>query len=258
MKIMSWNVNGIRACHRKGALISLLETHQPDLLGIQETKAWPEQLDAELLTDHGYHVTWACAEKKGYSGTATFAKISPDTVQVGLGIEEFDREGRVIITRHGDLSFFNAYFPNGQRDHARLPYKTRFYRAALDWGVKESEQGQTVVMSGDFNTAHHDIDLKNFKQNRKTSGFTEPERALLDEFEAAGFVDSYRHQHPEQGDVYTWWSNRSGVRDRNIGWRIDYHFINQQALKRLESSHVLTHHLGSDHCPLSVVLNDDA
>ncbi len=254
MKIISWNVNGIRACHRKGAFNALLEAHQPDILGIQETKAWPEQLDAELLEQHGYHVSWACAAKKGYSGTATFSKVAPDEVQVGLGIEEFDREGRVIISRYGDLSFFNAYFPNGQRDHARLPYKTRFYRAALEWGVKESEQGQRVVMSGDFNTAHHDIDLKNFKQNRKTSGFTEPERALLDEFEAAGFVDSFRYQHPDQGDVYTWWSNRVGVRDRNIGWRIDYHFINQHALKRLESSHVWSDVLGSDHCPIGIVL----
>ena len=254
-KILSWNVNGIRACHRKNALLPLLETHQPDLLGLQETKAWPEQLDSDLLADHGYHVVWATAEKKGYSGTATFSKIPPDEIQVGLGIEEFDREGRVIITRHGDLSFFNAYFPNGQRDHARLPYKTRFYRAALSWGKAEVARGQRVVMSGDWNTAHHDIDLKNYKQNRKTSGFTLPERALIDEFIDAGFVDAFRCQHPEVSDVYTWWSNRAGVRERNIGWRIDYHFVDQQTMPAVRSTNVHSETLGSDHCPIEIVID---
>ena len=254
MKIISWNVNGIRACHRKGAFYSLLEEQKPDILGIQETKAWPEQLSEDLLHEHGYHAVWGCAEKKGYSGTATFSRVEPDDVQIGMGVEEFDREGRVLITRYNQLTFFNAYFPNGQRDHARLPYKTRFYRAALAWGVEESSRGQKVVMSGDFNTAHHEIDLKNYKQNRKTSGFTEPERALLDEYVEAGFTDSFRHQNPDRGDVYTWWSNRAGVRERNIGWRIDYHFLNQAAMKTLVSTHVLSDHLGSDHCPVSVVL----
>ena len=254
MKIMSWNVNGIRACHRKGAFLSFLETYEPDILGVQETKAWPEQLESDLLTDHGYHVVWAKAEKKGYSGTAVFSKRIPDSVEVGLGVDEFDREGRVLITRFGNLTFFNAYFPNGQRDHARLPYKTRFYRAALEWGVSESAKGRRVVMSGDWNTAHADIDLKNFKQNRKTSGFTLPERALIDEFVDAGFVDSFRRLNPVRSDVYTWWSNRVGVRERNIGWRIDYHFLCPNASEGLVSADVFDQVLGSDHCPISVEL----
>ena len=254
MKIMSWNVNGIRACHRKGAFLELLEAESPDILGIQETKAWPEQLGADLLEEHGYHVVWAQAEKKGYSGTAVFSKAAPQSVEIGMGIEEFDREGRVIIARFGDVSFFNAYFPNGQRDHARLPYKTRFYRAALAWGKAESKSGQRVVMSGDWNTAHADIDLKNFKQNRKTSGFTLPERELIDEFIDAGFVDSFRALNPERGDVYTWWSNRAGVRERNIGWRIDYHFLCPNAAPTLRNAQVLDQVLGSDHCPISVEL----
>ena len=254
MKIASWNVNGIRACHRKGKFLEYLNSSDIDILGVQETKAWPEQLDGALLTEHGCDVTWACAEKKGYSGTATFSKSPPTKTSVGLGIEEFDREGRVVITRHGPVSFFNAYFPNGQRDHARLPYKTRFYRAALQWAIEESKSGQMVVVSGDFHTAHNDIDLKNYAQNRKTSGFTRPERDLLDEWVEAGFVDSFRHLYPERGDVYSWWSNRAGVRDRNIGWRIDYHFLCPNALQRLKSASVRMDVLGSDHCPVEVEL----
>lgn len=255
MKILSWNVNGIRACHRKGAFLSLLNKEKPDVLGVQETKAWPEQLDAELLRDHGYHVTWAQAEKKGYSGTALFSLAKPDSVEVGLGVDEFDREGRIIIARFNEVTCFNAYFPNGQRDHARLPYKTRFYRAALAWGVEESKRGQKVIMSGDWNTAHQDIDLKNYKTNRKTSGFTLPERALIDEFVAAGFVDSFRSLYPERSDVYTWWSNRKGVRERNIGWRIDYHFLCPNAVLRLKKATVMDDVFGSDHCPISVELS---
>ena len=258
MKIVSWNVNGIRACHRKGAFLSFLERCEPDLLGIQETKAWPEQLEDDLLSDHGYHVVWAQAEKKGYSGTAIFSRREPDSVEIGLGVEEFDREGRVLIVRHGAVTFFNAYFPNGQRDHARLPYKTRFYRAALEWGLQESSSGQRVVMSGDWNTAHQDIDLKNYKQNRKTSGFTLPERALIDEFVTAGFVDSFRHLHPERADAYTWWSNRAGVRERNIGWRIDYHFLCPNAHPVLRDADILDDVMGSDHCPIVVELQDES
>jgi len=182
MKIVSWNVNGIRACHRKGEFLSLLERLEPDLLCIQETKAWPEQLGADLLEDHGYHVTWAVAEKKGYSGVATFSKTTPDSVTVGFDEERFDREGRVITTIHGQVAVVNAYFPNGQRDHARLPYKTDFYRRMLAHGQSLEKAGFGVVICGDWNTAHHEIDLKNWRSNRKTSGFTEPERALITEF----------------------------------------------------------------------------
>ena len=255
MKLFSWNVNGIRACHRKGQFIKLLETFEPDVLCIQETKAWPEQLDDDLLADHGYHVTWAQAEKKGYSGVATFAKAQPDGCRVGLGIEAFDREGRVVVTEHGDITVVNAYFPNGQRDHARLPYKTDFYRAMFAFGQAERARGRHVVICGDWNTAHHEIDLKNWKSNRKTSGFTEPERDLITEFCDAGYLDAYRTLNPEKGDRYTWWSNRVGVRERNIGWRIDYHFVNEELWSRVTGAEIHDQFMGSDHCPIELELD---
>lgn len=254
MKLMSWNVNGIRSVHRKGEFISLLESHEPDVLCIQETKAWPEQLGEDLLSEHGYHVVWAQAEKKGYSGVATFSKVAPDSSEVGLDIEQFDREGRVVITRYGDLTVLNGYFPNGQRDHARLPYKTDFYRALLTWGEAERAAGQKVVICGDWNTAHHEIDLKNWKTNRKTSGFTVPERDLITEFTDRGWHDVYRRLNPEAGDMYTWWSNRAGVRDRNIGWRIDYHFVSDELWGRVEDASIHTQVMGSDHCPIELNL----
>ncbi len=254
MKLVSWNVNGIRSVHRKGKFLSFIEAHQPDVFCVQETKAWPEQLDEDLLSEHGYHVVWAQAEKKGYSGVATFSKTAPDSAEVGLGIEAFDREGRVVITRYGTLTVLNGYFPNGQRDHARLPYKTDFYRALLKWGQAERAAGQEVVICGDWNTAHHEIDLKNWKSNRKTSGFTEPERALITEFCDAGWHDVFRRLNPELGDVYTWWSNRVGVRDRNVGWRIDYHFVSDELWERVDDAKIHCGQMGSDHCPIELTL----
>jgi len=254
MKIISWNVNGIRACHRKGEFLKLIEIHQPDFLCVQETKAWPEQLDEDLLTDHGYHVTWAKAEKKGYSGVATFARQSPDASTVGFGIEKFDREGRVVISEIGTITLVNAYFPNGQRDHARLPYKTDFYRAMLTFAEAERTRGQRVIICGDWNTAHHEIDLKNWKSNRKTSGFTEPERALITEFCDAGYLDTFRTLYPTRDDIYTWWSNRSGVRDRNIGWRIDYVFASEDLRAHIVDARIHDKQLGSDHCPIELEL----
>jgi exodeoxyribonuclease-3 len=252
MKIISWNVNGIRACHRKGEFNRLLAVHQPDFLCVQETKAWPEQLDEDLLSEHGYHVTWATAEKKGYSGVATFARGVPDRSQVGFGIEQFDREGRVVITEFGQITLVNAYFPNGQRDHARLPYKTDFYRQMLAFAQTERRRGRRVIICGDWNTAHHEIDLKNWKTNRKTSGFTEPERALITEFCDAGYLDSFRTLYPTRDDVYTWWSNRVGVRDRNIGWRIDYVFVSDDLREQIIDAKIHHTQLGSDHCPIEL------
>jgi len=256
MRLLSWNVNGIRACHRKGEFYKLLQTFEPDVLCIQETKAWPEQLEADLLVDHGYSVTWATAEKKGYSGVATFCKQPASQAVVGLGIHEFDREGRVVVTEHGNITLVNAYFPNGQRDHARLPYKTDFYRAMLAFGETERRRGREVVICGDWNTAHHEIDLKNWKSNRKTSGFTVPERDLVTEFCDAGYRDAFRTLYPERADVYTWWSNRVGVRDRNIGWRIDYHFVSDGLWSRVADAKIHDQFMGSDHCPIELELRD--
>ena len=192
MRLWSWNVNGIRACHRKGQLLSLLEREKPDVLCLQEIKAMPEQLEHDLLESHGYHVSWAPAEKKGYSGVATFSKHAPDRVQIGIGEARFDQEGRVLISDHGPLTVVNCYFPNGQRDHARLPYKTDFYRTLLSWGAEQRSAGRELVICGDWNTAHQEMDLKNWKTNRKTSGFTDFERSLIDEFIEQGWHDSIR------------------------------------------------------------------
>ena len=203
MQLVSWNVNGIRACQRKGFCDWLAEA-QPAVVGVQEIKARPEQLDEALLSEHGYHVVWNPAKRPGYSGTATFCKREPDEVVLGLGEARFDDEGRTTITRFDDLTFINAYFPNGKRDLSRIPYKTDFYRLMLEVANARRAAGERVIIAGDWNTAHHAVDLKNWRANRKTTGFRPEERALLDEFEAAGWIDSFRRLHPEARDRYSW------------------------------------------------------
>ena len=254
MRLYSWNVNGIRACTRKGFL-DWLKATQPDVVGLQEIKAMPEQLGPDLLEDHGYHVVWNPAERKGYSGTATFCKTVPDEVVLGLGEARFDCEGRTTITRFGDLTFINAYFPNGKRDLSRIPYKTDFYRLMYKVANERRAAGQKVIIAGDWNTAHHEVDLKNWRANRKTTGFRPEERALLDEFEADGWVDSFRAQHPEAVDRYSWWSNRKGVRERNVGWRIDYHWVSAELAPLVTGAEIHSDVLGSDHCPVSVTVD---
>lgn len=257
MRIVSWNVNGIRAATRKGFL-DWLAAAQPDVLCLQEIKAMPEQLGPDLLSDHGYHVVWNPAKKKGYSGTATFSKVEPDAVQIGIGEDRFDDEGRILLTQHGDVTVINCYFPHGQRDHARLPYKTDFYRALFVWGQAMRAAGKKVCITGDWNTAHNDIDIRNYKSNRKTSGFTLPERQLVDEWVEAGWHDAFRALYPERGDMYTWWSQRGDVRARNVGWRIDYHFVADELWPRVQDALIHTQVMGSDHCPIELVLDEPA
>lgn len=254
MRLFSWNVNGIRSVRRKGFL-EWLDRERPDVLCVQETKARPEQLDAALLEAHGYHVAWASAERPGYSGVATFSRRPPDEIRVGLGIDVFDAEGRVVVTRHGELSIVNAYFPNGRRDHGRVPFKTTFYREMLAFAERLRAAGQGVVICGDFNTAHQPIDLENWKSNQKTSGFLPEERALLDEYVEAGWIDAFRALHPEARRQYTWWSNRTGVRERNVGWRIDYHFVAPEVWPRVRAARIHMDVLGSDHCPIELVVD---
>ena len=254
MKIYAWNVNGLRACHRKKGFMPFVEAHRPDVLCLQEVRALPEQVPAEARSPRGMHPEWHPAEKKGYSGVTTFSATPPDAVVRGLDQERFDREGRVLRTDHGPVSVVNAYFPHGQRDHARLPFKTDFYRAMLAYGERLRRAGRLVVLCGDWNTAHRDIDLKNHTSNRKTSGFTEAERALLDEFESAGWVDVWRVRNPE-AEVYTWWSSRAGVRARNVGWRIDMFLVDPETMKRVTDAAIHPDVMGSDHCPLSLELD---
>lgn len=253
IKILSWNVNGVRAVYKKNFL-TWLKKESPDILGLQETKARPEQLPPELLNPDGYHAFWNSAERPGYSGVAIFSKLKPLTVKNGLGISRFDSEGRVIAAETKDFIFLNIYFPNGGMGPDRLKYKLDFYKAALDFFVKLVKKGKKLVICGDYNTAHKPIDLKNPKENEKTSGFMPIEREWIDQLESLGFIDTFRvfNQKPEQ---YSWWDLRTGARQRNAGWRIDYHFISRNLRPALKDAFIYPEVMGSDHCPVGVILN---
>ncbi|MFT5086061.1 MAG: exodeoxyribonuclease-3 [Candidatus Latescibacterota bacterium] len=253
MKLISWNVNGIRSVARKG-FHAWLGNAKPDVLSLQETRAWPEQLEEELLAPLGYKSYFACAQKKGYSGVAIYSRNEPLEIIEGLGDEQFDGEGRTLTARFEDFSLVNAYFPNGQRDHARVPYKMDYCRAFLSHCQELRARGQGVVMCGDFNTAHCAIDLARPKDNKNTTGFLELERAWIDELIDAGYVDIFRAHNPDATGHYTWWSNRQGVRERNIGWRIDYHFVSECLETRIKKVYHLPEVFGSDHCPLALEL----
>ena len=250
MKIYSWNVNGIRAATKKGFL-DWLEASEADVVCLQETKAHKEQLPKEILEGHGYKNVWHSAEKKGYSSVATFYKEEPLYIQKGLGIERFDREGRVIVTEHDNFLLYNIYFPNGQRDQERLDYKMDFYEDLLVILNEQVESGNNVVVAGDWNTAHKEIDLARPKDNVKNSGFLPEERAMLDKYVENGYVDTFRLFHKEP-DRYSWWTYRMGARGRNIGWRIDYFWVNEGFVENIVDAEIHDDVMGSDHCPVSL------
>ena len=256
MKLYSWNVNGIRAAERKGFLDWLDQT-QPDILCLQETKARVDQLGSSLIEDHGYHTYWHSADKAGYSGVATFCKEEPYFFQEGLGIDRFDSEGRVLITEHENFLLYNIYFPNGQKDDIRLNYKLDFYDELLPIVNDQVENGNNVIITGDWNTAHHPIDLARPKENEKTSGFMPIERERIDTYISHGWVDTFRYFHAES-DRYTWWTYRFGARERNIGWRIDYFFVNETLVEQLVDAEIHPDIMGSDHCPVSLTLKKDS
>ena len=253
MKLISWNVNGIRAVVKKGFL-DYLDQEQPDILCIQESKAHKEQLTSEILEDHGYCTYWHSGVKKGYSGVATFCKEEPLFVQEGLGIEKYDVEGRVLLTEHEDFLLYNIYFPNGQKDEIRLKYKLDFYDDLLPIINDQVESGNNVIVTGDWNTAHHPIDLARPKENINTSGFMPVERKKLDTYVEEGWVDTFRLFH-EEGERYSWWTYRFGARERNVGWRIDYFFVNEGMADICIDADIHDEILGSDHCPVSLVLD---
>ena len=255
MKIFSWNVNGVRAIEKKGFL-EWIEEEDPDIVCIQETKAKVEQLGSSLIEDHGYHTYWHSAERPGYSGVATFSKVEPYYVQKGLGIDRFDSEGRVLITEHENFLLYNIYFPNGQKDEIRLNYKLDFYDELLPIINEQVDSGSNVIVTGDWNTAHFPIDLARPKENVKTSGFMPIEREKMDHYVNSGWVDTFRHFHQEP-ERYSWWSYRSGARQRNIGWRIDYFFVNQSFISQIEDADIHENKMGSDHCPVSIKIYDD-
>ncbi|MGZ4856792.1 MAG: exodeoxyribonuclease III [Methanobacteriaceae archaeon] len=256
LKIVSWNVNGIRAVHRKGFL-NWFSEYKPDILCIQETKANRKQFPADIRNVDNYHLYISEAERKGYSGVATYTRIKPKKVQNGFDIPKFDGEGRTLITDYGDFVLFNVYFPNGKMSEERLCYKLDFYDVFLDYIDNLKDEGRNIVVCGDVNTAHKEIDLARPKENEKISGFLPVEREWIDRFLSHGYVDTFRrfNKEPEQ---YTWWSYRTRARDRNVGWRLDYFFINQEYMENIESSYILSEVMGSDHCPigLDIILGD--
>ncbi|MEE8336000.1 MAG: exodeoxyribonuclease III [Candidatus Neomarinimicrobiota bacterium] len=254
MRLYSWNVNGIRAAERK-EFLTWLEQTDPDIVCLQETKANQAQLSSALLQDHGYFTYWHSAEKAGYSGVSTFCKKEPQYIQKGLGIKRFDQEGRVLITEHDRFLLYNIYFPNGQKDETRLKYKLDFYDELLPIINEQVESGLNVIVTGDWNTAHKEMDLARPKANQKTSGFLPVERKKLDLYISHGWVDTFRLLHPEP-EQYSWWSYRFGARERNVGWRIDYFFMNEGFTEEIEEAGIHADIMGSDHCPISLTLKE--
>ncbi|NOX90162.1 MAG: exodeoxyribonuclease III [Calditrichaeota bacterium] len=253
MKLISWNVNGLRAALRNG-FSDALNHINPDIVCLQEIKLQREQIpdETEQLTD--YHKFWNFAERKGYSGAAVFTKSKPLKVTRGLGIEKFDNEGRVIVAEFREFLLYNIYFPNGRRDHGRVDYKLEFYAELLKIVNTRRDRGERVIITGDFNTAHKEIDLKNPETNRKTSGFLPQEREWIDRYLENGWIDTFRHFYPDLKDQYTWWSYRFNARKRNIGWRIDYFMISENLLPFLKEAFILPDVMGSDHCPIGIEL----
>ena len=250
VKFVSWNVNGIRAVEKKG-FIDMLREFDADVVCLQETKAQPEQLSDALKEISGYTSYWHSAERKGYSGVACYSRIKPEAVHYGLGDGEFDSEGRVLTLEFKTYYLINIYFPNSGEKLVRLDYKLRFNEQLIAF-AKELEKKKAVILCGDFNVAHKEIDLKNPKNNVKNAGFTPEERAWMDSFVAAGYVDTFRifNQEPEH---YTWWSYRFSARAKNIGWRIDYFCVSDAAKTRVQRAAILHEILGSDHCPVELV-----
>lgn len=257
LTLLSWNVNGIRATHRKGFLDWLAEA-SPDILCLQETRAEEDQLPAALAQPAGYRGFWnSSREKKGYSGTALLTRSEPLDVHFGLGVDAFDREGRIIVAEYPAFILVNSYFPHGGRDHRRVPFKLAFYEAFLGICQRYRAQGHAVVFCGDINTAHTEIDLARPRANRNTSGFLPQERAWIDRVVEAGYVDTLRHVHPDLPGQYTWWSVPTGARARNVGWRLDYFFVAAELLDRVADAFILPDVQGSDHCPVGLRLRID-
>ncbi len=253
MKILSFNVNGIRAIEKKG-FFEWMHQESPDILCLQETKAHPDQLTEVHLKREGYEAYWSSSmEKKGYSGVAIYTKIKPKSVVEGLGVAEFDIEGRTLIADFGDFILFNIYYPNGGQGNKRVPFKMRFYDAFLEKVEALRKKGKKIIICGDVNTAHEEIDLARPKQNEKNTGFLPEERAWVSKFIKCGYVDTFRH-FIKEGGHYTWWDYFTGARKRDVGWRIDYFFITENLLPRLTKAFILKDVMGSDHCPVGIEL----
>ena len=251
MKLVSWNVNGLRACMGKG-FMDFFKEADADIFCIQESKLQEGQISLELP---GYHQYWNYAVKKGYSGTAIFTKEEPLSVSYGLGLEEHDQEGRVITLEFPDFYMVTVYTPNSQDGLARLDYRMTWEEEFLKY-LKKLEEKKPVIFCGDLNVAHKEIDLKNPKTNRKNAGFTDEERAKFTSLVDAGFIDTFRYFYPDLKDAYSWWSYRFHAREKNAGWRIDYFLVSPQLKERLEDAVIYKDVFGSDHCPVALILKE--
>lgn len=250
MKFISWNVNGLRACVKKGFL-EFFEAEQADFFCVQETKLQEGQIDLQL---NGYYQYWNYAIKKGYSGTAIFTKHKPLNVFYGIGIEEHDQEGRVITLEYDNFYLITVYTPNSQNELARLDYRLTWEEAFRHY-LLGLEVKKPVIICGDLNVAHQQIDLKNPKTNTKNAGFTKEEREEMTKLLNSGFIDSFRHFNPTKENCYSWWSYRAGARAKNVGWRIDYFIVSNQLESHLKDAIIYPEVLGSDHCPVALILN---
>lgn len=249
MKLISWNVNGLRACVDKG-FMDFFKEMDADIFCIQESKLQEGQIALDMP---GYHQYWNYAEKKGYSGTALFTKTEPIAVTYGLGIPEHDKEGRVITAEFADFYVVTVYTPNSQRELTRLDYRMEWEAAFLAY-LKKLEENKPVIFCGDLNVAHKEIDLKNPKTNRHNAGFTDEERACFTTLLEAGFVDTFRYFYPDRENIYSWWSYMFKAREKNAGWRIDYFVVSKGLQERLVSADIHTSVMGSDHCPVELVI----
>lgn len=256
-KLISWNVNGIRAVAKKGFAQWVLK-ERPDALCLQETKASEDQAPVEIRNLPGYETHWELGGRKGYSGVATFLKDGSGAkfVARGFGLDpKFDGEGRILISDHGSFLMLNVYFPNGQRDDERLQYKLAFYDATLDYCQARRKESREIVVCGDFNTAHNEIDLARPKDNENVSGFLRIERDWMDKFESLGYIDSFRLKHPDEAGAYTWWSVRTAARERNVGWRLDYFYVTPGLKGKIRRAEMMSDIQGSDHCPVLLELD---
>lgn len=249
MKLISWNVNGLRACQTKG-FSETFKQLDADFFCLQETKMQQGQLDLEF---DGYESYWNYAEKKGYSGTAIYSRHKPINISYGLGIEEHDHEGRVITLEMQDFYLITVYVPNSQDGLKRLDYRMQWEDAFRSY-IKELDKTKPVIICGDMNVAHKEIDLKNPKTNRKNAGFTDEERGKMSELLNSGFTDTFRFFHPDQEGAYSWWSYRFHAREKNAGWRIDYFIVSNRLAERLKSAEIHNEIFGSDHCPVEIIL----
>ncbi|MEZ4103083.1 MAG: exodeoxyribonuclease III [Candidatus Paceibacterota bacterium] len=255
MKIISWNVNGIRANHKKGAFDEMFKKHKPDILCLQETKASPDQLSKEILEPKGYTSFFSSSKiKKGYSGVAIYTKEKPQKVTCGIDMPGDDDEGRTLVAHFKDFVLINTYFPNGGGGPVRLAYKLEFYDAFLKFINKLKKSGKKIIFTGDVNTAHTEADLARPKENEKNTGFLPEERAWIDEVINDGYADVFRSLHPNKKEVYTYWDQKTRARERNVGWRIDYFFASLSILPKIKSFKTHADFLGSDHCPIEINL----